>query len=63
MLAYALNSITHTNEAELFLKIQAELITRYEVDEKLAAEMASDLIEVLSAVDSDIDIFQKYFLQ
>ncbi len=62
MLAHALDYTKHTNEAELFLKIQAELITRYEVDEKLAAEMASDLIDVLSAVDSDIDIFEKYFL-
>ncbi len=50
-------------ETELFTRLQGELITRYSVDEKLASEMAWDLIEVLSAVDSDIDIFEKYFLQ
>lgn len=62
MQAYALFSTKQLNETELFIKIQSELITRYEVDEKLASEMAWDLIEVLSAVDGDIDIFEKYFL-
>ncbi len=63
MLAHALlhPSLTMT-ETELFAKIQAELVNRYEVDGKLASEMAWDLLEVLSAVDGDIDIFEKYFL-
>lgn len=51
------------NETELFTKIQAELVTRYDVDERLACEMAWDLLEVLSAVEGDFDIFEKYFLQ
>lgn len=64
MLAHAhthplLNDMTET---ELFCKIQSELVTRYEVDEKLASEMAWDLLEVISAVDGNIDIFEKYFL-
>jgi hypothetical protein len=50
-------------ETELFAKIQFQLVNRYGIDTKLASEMAWDLIEVLSAVDSDIDIFEKYFLQ
>lgn len=50
------------NETELYAKIHLELVNRYSVDEKLASEMAWDLIEVLSAVDSDIEIFEKYFL-
>jgi hypothetical protein len=50
------------NEAELFAKIQAELVNRYSVDTKLASEMAWDLMEVLTAVDGDVDIFEKYFL-
>jgi hypothetical protein len=64
MLARALShpSLSQVNEVELFAKIQAELVTRYEVDEKLANEMAWDLMDVLSAVDGDIDIFEKYFL-
>lgn len=56
-------SLTHKNDTELFLKIHSELVYRYSVDEKLACEMAWDLIEVLSAVDGDMDIFEKYFLQ
>jgi hypothetical protein len=62
MQAYALFSSKQLNETELFIKIQSELVNRYEVDEKLASEMAWDLIEVLSAVDGNIDIFEKYFL-
>jgi hypothetical protein len=64
MVAHALlhPSFTQLNETELFAKIQVELVNRYEVDGRLASEMAWDLIEVLSAVDGDIDIFEKYFL-
>jgi hypothetical protein len=64
MLAYARpkSAFAELNETELFSKIQSELVSRYTVDEKLASEMAWDLIEVLSAVDGDIDIFEKYFL-
>jgi hypothetical protein len=50
-------------ETELFAKIQLNLISRYSIEPKLASEMAWDLIDVLTAVDSDIDIFEKYFLQ
>jgi hypothetical protein len=65
MLARALlhPSLTQMNETELFARTQAELVNRYGVDGKLASEMAWDLMEVLSAVDGDIDIFEKYFLQ
>ena len=58
----ALPRTQNLNDAELFSKIQAELVNRYSVDDKLASEMAWDFIEVLSAVDGDIDIFEKYFL-
>lgn len=63
MLARNMHSSIHTiNEAELFAKIQLELVNRYSIEDKLACEMAWDFIEVLSAVDSDIEIFEKYFL-
>lgn len=55
-------SFAEVNETELFAKIQLELVNRYGIDDKLANEMAWDLIDVLAAVDSDIDIFEKYFL-
>lgn len=51
------------NDTDLFIRIHTELIHRYEVDEKLANEMAWDLIEVLSAIDGNFSIFEKYFLQ
>jgi hypothetical protein len=63
MAAYAELIKTQINDTELFLRIHTELINRYEVDEKLANEMAWDLIEVLSATDGNISIFEKYFLQ
>lgn len=65
MAAHALfhPSLTMISETELFAKIQLELVHRYSVDEKLASEMAWDFIEVLSAIDGNIDIFEKYFLQ
>jgi hypothetical protein len=65
MLAHTLSScyLNSTNETELFAKIQSELVNRYQIDPNLASEMAWDLIEVLSAVDGNLEIFEKYFLQ
>ncbi len=64
MLAHAIfPSENQVIDSEMFSKIQLELVNRYSVDPKLASEMAWDLLEVLSAVDSDLDIFEKYFLQ
>lgn len=64
MLAHARphHSLFDMTETELFAKIQLELVNRYEIDPNLASEMAWDLIEVLSVVDGNIDIFEKYFL-
>ena len=56
-------SLSEVNETEVFARIQLELVNRYGVDEKLASEMAWDFLEVLAAVDGNIDIFDKYFLQ
>jgi hypothetical protein len=65
MLAHVLskNDYNSMTETELFAKIQMELVNRYQVDPSLASEMAWDLIEVLSAVEGNFDIFEKYFLQ
>ncbi len=64
MLAHAQNrgSVRDLNETQLFTKIQGELISRYEVDGRLASEMAWDLLEVLTAVDGDVEMLEKYFL-
>ena len=65
MIAHALSkdSADFSTETELFAKIQLELVNRYQVDPNLASEMAWDLIEVLSAIDGNFEIFEKYFLQ
>lgn len=56
------SSLNDLNETEIFARIQLQLVNRYGVDEKLASEMAWDFIEVMTAIDADIDIFDKYFL-
>lgn len=65
MLAHTLfrNALDSMTETELFAKIQLELVNRYQVDPHLASEMAWDFLEVLSAVDGNMEIFEKYFLQ
>ncbi len=62
MVAHKLSFPSSLSHTELFSKIQLELVNRYEVDGKLASEMAWDLMEMLTAIDSDIDILEKYFL-
>jgi len=64
MVAHTLfsNALETMNETELFAKIQLELVNRYQVDPSLASEMAWDLMDMLSAVDGNFDIFEKYFL-
>lgn len=64
MAAHTLFSkIEMMNETELFAKIQLQLVDRYQIDPQLASEMAWDFLDVLSAVDGNMDIFEKYFLQ
>jgi hypothetical protein len=63
MLAHAHFLKNQLSDSDLFVRIHTELVNRYDVDEKLANEMAWDLIEVLSAIDGNISIFEKYFLQ
>ncbi len=63
MAAHTLFSkIDMINETELFAKIQLQLVDRYQIDPQLASEMAWDFMDVLSAVDGNMDIFEKYFL-
>jgi hypothetical protein len=50
------------NDQNLFNKLKQELCVRYDIDDQLASEMAIDLLEVLVAVDSDVEILEKYFL-
>lgn len=61
--ARTFSTLAELSETELFAKIQLEIVNRYGIDGKLASEMAWDLLEVMVAVDSDLEIFDKYFLQ
>jgi hypothetical protein len=65
MYAYdlTLDSFDNLNSNDIFIKIQMELIHRYNIDERLASEMAWDLLDVISVIDGDIDLFEKYFLK
>lgn len=56
------SSLSDVNEAEVFAKIKMEMVNRYGIEDKLASEMAWDFIEVLTAIDGNMDIFDKYFL-
>jgi hypothetical protein len=60
--AYSTDRRDGMTDIELFSKVQIELVNRYQIDPQLASEMAWDLMDILSAVDSNLDIFEKYFL-
>ena len=60
--AYMHSSLIDMNEAEIFARIKMEMVNRYGIEDNLASEMAWDFIEVLTAVDGNMDIFDKYFL-
>lgn len=50
------------SSADLGQKLCTQISDRYGVDPRLASEMAWDLIELLAAVDSDLDTLDRYFL-
>jgi hypothetical protein len=56
------SSITKENLGSLFQKIQNEMMLKYSIEEKLASEMAWDLVDVITATNGDLEIFEKYFL-
>ncbi len=60
--AYFCESENFICEKEIFLKVKYQIQNRYEIDEKLASEMAWDLIEVLTAIDCNLGVFEKFFL-
>jgi hypothetical protein len=60
--AYSTDRRDGMMDIELFSKIQIELVNRYQIDPQLASEMTWDLMDIMSAVDSNLDIFEKYFL-
>jgi hypothetical protein len=54
---------TSKNETQdLHQKISSELLGRYGIDDRLANEMAWDFIEVITAVDGDLETLDKFIL-
>lgn len=62
---------THTKQStfdvssfnDLGTRLCSQISERYEVDQRLASEMAWDLLELLAAVDSDLDTLDKFYLK
>ena len=53
----------HDNtQKELGLRLTSQIIDKYGVDPRLASEMAWDLLELLDAVDGDLETLDKFFL-
>lgn len=48
---------------DLGSRLCSQISERYEVDQRLASEMAWDLLELLAAVDSDLDTLDKFYLK
>jgi hypothetical protein len=51
-----------TASNDLGNRLCSQISERYGVDPRLASEMAWDLIELLTAVDSDLDTLDRYYL-
>ena len=50
-------------ETDLFIRIQNELMNRYQVDDRLAQEMTWDFLDLLLTLNSDLSLVDQYFLQ
>lgn len=47
---------------DLTARLSSQICERYEVDPRLASEMAWDLLELLDAVDGNRETLDKFFL-
>lgn len=52
-------SLTST---ELGLRLTSQIVDKYGIDPRLASEMAWDLLELLDAIDGNLDTLDKFFL-
>lgn len=48
---------------DLGSRLSSQISERYDVDQRLASEMAWDLLELMAAVDSDLDTLDRYYLK
>jgi len=47
---------------DLGSKLSHQLSERYGVDQRLASEMAWDLLEIMTAIDSDLEALDRYYI-
>ena len=50
------------SNTELGRRITSQIIDKYGIDPRLASEMAWDLLELLDAIDGNLDTLDKFFL-
>ncbi len=61
------NTHTHTVSDSLSIndlgsRLCSPITDRYGVDQRLASEMAWDLLEIMSAIDSDLEALDRYYI-
>ena len=47
---------------DLGTRLCSQITERYGVDQRLASEMAWDLLELMAAIDSDLDALERYYI-
>lgn len=50
------------SSTELGRRLTSQIIDRYGIDPRLASEMAWDLLELLDAIDGNLEALDKFFL-
>ncbi len=55
---------THTDLSlnDLGTRLCTQISEKYGVDQRLASEMAWDLLEIMTAIDSDLDALDRYYI-
>jgi hypothetical protein len=58
---------THTQASDLSFndlgsRLCSQITERYGVDQRLASEMAWDLLELMAAIDSDLDALDRFYI-
>ena len=54
--------ITVNDQLLLAEKLKEEISMKYDVEERLASEMAWDLLEIICVIDGDMDALNKFVL-
>lgn len=50
------------SNTEIGLRLTSQIVDKYGIDPRLASEMAWDLLELIDAIDGNLDTLDKFFL-